>query len=75
MGRGSVNEYLQLIESYREDGRLKKRVVANLGRLDLLKGKLDAVVSSLRRYCEGNFVVPEEICPRASGQWGPVLVA
>ena len=36
--------YVQLVESYRDDaGRVKKRTVATLGRLDQLTGELDSV--------------------------------
>jgi transposase len=33
---GTVNEYVRAVESYREDGKVKQRVVADLGRKDLL---------------------------------------
>ena len=40
--------YVQLVESYRDDaGRVKKRTVATLGRLDQLTGELDAVIDGL----------------------------
>ncbi|HJX57859.1 MAG TPA: IS1634 family transposase [Thiobacillus sp.] len=40
--------YVQLVESYRDDaGRVKKRTLANLGRLDQLDGELDSVISGL----------------------------
>lgn len=40
--------YVQLVESYRDDaGRVKKRTIANLGRLDQLDGELDSVISGL----------------------------
>jgi len=40
--------YVQLVESYRDDaGRVKKRTVATLGRLDQLGGELDSVISGL----------------------------
>jgi hypothetical protein len=40
--------YVQLVESYRDDaGRVKKRTVASLGRLDQLDGELDSVISGL----------------------------
>lgn len=40
--------YVQLVESYRDDaGRVKKRTVASLGRLDQLGGELDSVISGL----------------------------
>jgi len=40
--------YVQLVESYRDDaGRVKKRTVATLGRLDQLTGELDSVIDGL----------------------------
>ena len=40
--------YVQLVESYRDDaGRVKKRTVATLGRLDQLSGELDTVINGL----------------------------
>jgi transposase len=42
--------YVQLVESYRDDaGRVKKRTLANLVRLDQLDGELDSVISGLLR--------------------------
>ena len=37
--RTGDREYLQLVESFREGGKVRKRVVANLGRLDKIKQK------------------------------------
>ena len=43
-----TRRYVQLVESYRDDaGRVKKRTVATLGRLEQLGGELDAVISGL----------------------------
>ena len=40
--------YVQLIESFRDDdGRVKKRTVATLGRADQLSGELDSVIAGL----------------------------
>ncbi|MVF23701.1 IS1634 family transposase [Methylocaldum sp. BRCS4] len=40
--------YVQLVESYRDDaGRVKKRTVATLGRLDQLDGSLDSIINGL----------------------------
>ena len=40
--------YVQLVESYRDEaGRVKKRTVATLGRLDQLSGELDCVIDGL----------------------------
>lgn len=42
--------YVQLVESYRDAaGRVKKRTVATLGRLDQLDGALDAVIDGLSK--------------------------
>ncbi len=40
--------YVQLVESYRDDaGRVKKRTLATLGRVEQLGGELDAVINGL----------------------------
>ena len=40
--------YVQLVESYRDEaGRVKKRTLATLGRLDQLTGELDSVIDGL----------------------------
>jgi len=46
--------YLQIVESYRDEGRVRRRVTATLGRLDLLAagGTLDALLRSLSRYSQ-----------------------
>src|SRR2546428_13622379 len=49
---GRVYEYLQLVEGYRDErGRVRHRVVANLGRRDALKesGQLEALAGSFAR--------------------------
>jgi hypothetical protein len=43
-----ARRYIQLVESYRDEaGRVKKRTVATLGRLDQLGGELDSVINGL----------------------------
>lgn len=72
---GTVNEYLRVVEAYREDGKVKQRIIADLGRRDMLS----ALLPNLRRILEGT--------PKLEGQadsdidiletfgWGPLLVA
>ena len=72
---GSFNEYLRVVEAYRENGKVKQRIIADLGRRDLLA----AVLPNLRRILEGT--------PKLQGEtendvdilqtfgWGPLLVA
>jgi transposase len=72
---GTVNEYLRVVEAYREEGKVKQRIIADLGRRDMLS----ALLPNLRRILEGT--------PKLEGQadsdidiletfgWGPLLVA
>jgi hypothetical protein len=46
--------YLYLVESVREDGRAKQRIIKNLGRKDavIASGELERLASSVARYAE-----------------------
>jgi len=33
---GAVNQYVRVVEAYRDNGKVKQRTVADLGRMDLL---------------------------------------
>ena len=67
-------EYLRIVENYREKGKKKQRVIANLGAVKLLRGKLDGVVDKLREYCKETYIKPTEIRADELPTWGPVLV-
>ena len=42
--------YVQLVESYRdEEGKVKQRTIATLGRLDQMDGSLDSVIGGLMK--------------------------
>jgi hypothetical protein len=66
--------YVQIVEAYRDSGRPRQRVVANLGRLDLMDNKLDDLVASLRKYCREQFTLPHEMACRQALPWGTVLL-
>jgi len=71
---GTVNEYVRIVESYREQGKVKQRVLADLGRKDLLA----ALLPQLQRVLLGQPLLPGED-PNAidildASTWGPVLV-
>ena len=72
---GSINEYIRIVEAYRDDGKVKQRVVADLGRKDLLI----EVLPKLRRLLGGD-VGQEDTDPDRSrppsdaANWGPILV-
>ena len=77
---GTVHEYVRIVESVWERGRVKQKVIANLGRRDVL----DAVLPMLQRFLRGedgptNFAEqttlsgPVEVLDAST--WGPMLVA
>jgi len=47
-------EYLQVVHNERVEGRVRQRVIATLGRLDVLKrtGQIDALLASCARFAE-----------------------
>lgn len=47
ISRSGGRSYLQLVESFREDGKVKQRMIASLGRLDQVKVK--ALIADLER--------------------------
>src|SRR3954451_11888654 len=67
---GTVNEYVRVVEAYREDGKVKQRVVAVLGRKDLLV----EILPKLRRLLAGESRDPEDPQFGEAPDWGPVLV-
>ena len=73
--RGKVYEYLRILESYRDsDGKSRHRLVANLGRLDVIGDQLEGLIKKLRRYCPTTFVTPDEIGNDEAVSWGQILV-
>jgi transposase len=68
--RGTVNEYVRVVEAYREGGKVKQRVVADLGRKDLLV----EVLPKLRRLLTGEAHDPADPQFGEAPDWGPVLV-
>jgi hypothetical protein len=71
---GTVNEYVRVVEAYREGGKVKQRVVADLGRKDLLV----EVLPKLRRLLAGDagLEAGDSAEPQITdaSNWGPVLV-
>jgi transposase len=71
---GSIHEYIRIVEAYREDGKVKQRVVADLGRKDLLV----EILPKLRRLLTGDadLEAGDSTTPQVgdASNWGPVLV-
>jgi hypothetical protein len=80
VSKGNRYEYLQIVESFREEGAVRQRVVSNLGRLDQLaaSGQLDQIVSGLSRYSEAyrgfQAFLRGELEGCTARTWGPVLL-
>jgi len=77
---GSSYEYLQIVRSYREGGKVRQQVMASLGRKEALvaSGELDGLLRSLARYSEKLRVVEavrtSGLTAHTARQWGPALV-
>jgi transposase len=77
---GVVHEYVRIVSSVRENGRVKQKVVANLGRRDTL----EAVLPMLQRFLQGQDD-QQQLAKQLSqdgiveildaSTWGPMLVA
>ncbi len=68
--RTGAYSYLQIVESFREQGQVRQRVLSTVGRLDVLQasGQLDALIRSGLRFCEKLAVIDAH----AAGQTEPV---
>jgi transposase len=67
---GTIHEYIRVVEAVRQDGKVKQRVVADLGRKDLLV----EILPKLRRLLTGEAADPTEPQIGEAADWGPVLV-
>jgi transposase len=71
--RGTVNEYVRVVEAYRESGKVKQRTLADLGRKDLLA----EILPKLQRLLGNDGPdVDEAEDPDVldASTWGPILV-
>lgn len=72
----TVYEYIRLVEAYREDGKNKQRVVAHLGRKDLLAPHAEALLRLLTGSPAPPGYVPEKaVQPLRVWRWGVMLAA
>lgn len=77
---GRTYRYLQIVENAREGGRVRQRVVGNLGRLDELtaSGDLERVITQMVEHCPSVRLLRAEaegsLAVLSDRVWGPVLV-
>jgi transposase len=71
---GTLNEYVRVVEAYRDGGAPKQRTIADLGRKDVLQDVLPKLQRLLRGETEpeqGSALDPDVV---DASTWGPVLV-
>ena len=70
-----TREYLRIVESYREGGKSKKRVIAHLGRVDLIpKEQLLKLSKRLAQIAGVGFLTEEDIEVEQALIFGPVII-
>lgn len=80
VAKGAAYEYLQIVRSYREGGKVKQQIIGSLGRRDQLvaSGELDGLLKSLAGFSEKLRVVEavrgSGLAARTAKTWGPALV-
>lgn len=67
---GQVDEYVQILESYREGGKVRQKVIANLGNKKILKNQL----SSLLKILKPSLLDSQSIEPQVSASYGVVFL-
>lgn len=77
---GTIHEYVRIVSSVRENGRVKQKVIANLGRRDTL----EAILPLLNRFLQGDDdqkAIARQLAEEGpvdivdASTWGPMLVA
>lgn len=57
-GKRTTRQYLQVVESYREEGKMRQRVLCTLGRVERLQdGGLDALIQGLAKFSKNLTII------------------
>ena len=74
-------QYVQVVHNERIEGKVRQRVIATLGRLDVLKetGQLEGLLESLAKFSDHaavlNALKSEQITPTSTVHLGPSVVS
>lgn len=74
---GSKRTYLYVVEGVREQGKMRQKIVANLGRLeDMQEGMLDSLIASLAKFSNKKWIQAEaeKLMVHSAREWGLELV-
>jgi transposase len=70
---GTVNEYVRVVEAYRDKGKVKQRTLAELGRKDLLVELLPKLRRLLGQDAGTEPAQSEDLDVLDASTWGPIL--
>jgi transposase len=70
---GSINEYVRVVEAYRENRKVKQRTIADLGRKDLLRAVLPQLERLLKGLPKLDNEPDDDFHVLDAATWGPVL--
>lgn len=75
--KGRTLRYVRIVRSYREKGKVKKEVVANLGNIEKLKAELPSLIRRLARITGTRVLTTADLSdlpPLQEKEWGPSLI-
>jgi transposase len=70
---GSKRTYIQIVESVRENGKVRQKVLLNMGRIeDLQDGDIDRLIASLAKFSEKKWIRAEaqKLLVHNAKEWG-----
>src|SRR5271166_6138399 len=70
---GALNEYVRVVEAYRDNGKVKQRTVAELGRKDLLAELFPKLKRLLGQDVDSGTSKDNDLDILDASTWGPVL--
>jgi len=73
---GQVREYLRIVESYRKKGKIKQKVIANLGNVAILRKDIKQIVNGLlQKTGEKPLIFADDLRNEATLEYGVGYVA
>ena len=76
-GKHTTRQYLQVVESFRVEGKMRQRVLCTLGRVERLRdGGLDALIQGLSKFSKNLEIIraSQDLVADWSKEYGTVLV-
>lgn len=69
-----THSYLRVVESYRSNGKVRQRVLWNMGKWERVRPGLTSLVRSLSRFSGEQFLTTREIRARQVREYGNILI-